>query len=339
MQNQQFLIEELARLNQLRQQQQQDLLQAQQQLQLPQSLTGAAVAAKYPLSSALLGSLASLGGAPAVPPPVPVAPSPQANIAADALLLSQVQQQLQTGGALQQLAALGATPSPAPAMAAAPGVILGNSLSATLMSALTAPPANSMTNEEILSKLAATGLLGTNIPNLLNQAQPAAVAPPPPPAAAPPAAGVSLPSLLTSLAANLDRKREATATPSNAVAPVPPAFKKQKVAPSPSPAASIDVLAAAVELQTRQRSMAIVADRTLGNSFPLPPAATNDNGNTKPRSGIMGMPKLTSFRKAWDSVKTKGMQKEIFLRKLHSGKMVQPRLSSKESGQGNSHTV
>lgn len=335
MQNQQFL-EELQRLNQLRQQQQQDLLQAQ--LQLPQSLTGA-VAAKYPLSSALLGSLASLGGAPAVPV---AAPAPAANITNDALLLSKVQQQLQTGGALQQLAALGATPGPAPAIAPAPGLVLGNTLSATLANALTgstqATNDPAMTNEEILSKLAATGLLGANIPNLLNHTQPAAAPPPPPPQPAPAPAGVSLPSLLSSLAANLDRKREATPTPNIAMAPIPPASKKQKVTPSPSPAASIDVLASAAELQTRQRSMVIVADRTLGNCFPLPPAADKNNSN-KPRSGIMGMPKLTSFRKAWDSVKTKEMRKEIFLRKLHSGKMIQPRLSSKRSGVGNHDSV
>ncbi|CAB9503376.1 expressed unknown protein [Seminavis robusta] len=92
---------------------------------------------------------------------------------------------------------------------------------------------------------------------------------------------------------------------------------------STNPAASaVHVLAsAAAQMERKQAAVPVMSHPPArGNSFPLPPL--QEDSKTKGENATPGMPKLTSFRKAWDNVKSKGMRKEIFLRKLYHCKIV-----------------
>lgn len=305
MQNQ-FLIEELQRLQQQRQQQ--ELLQ---QLQL-----GSLSTAVGPSASSLLGSLSSLGGS-----------GTTATSSVDALLIRELlQQQLRNSTA---------------AAAASPlASLLGHSTAVNLQPA-------SDPGGDLIRALAASGLLG-------NQPAPTVAVNEP---AQTPAANQSnlsavvnvnvnaaLPGLVETLRTNNDRKRPADPVASIqqqqdvVQAPEERNPKKQRTQDtaserdaSPVYAPSVqyihaapgglNALLSAVAAHQKYSDEAEAKSKAAmrGRGFPLPPLDEKDAG--KPCR-----PKLTGFKSAWGKIKSKEMQKEIFLRKLHQGKLVRSSL-------------
>ena len=106
---------------------------------------------------------------------------------------------------------------------------------------------------------------------------------------------------------------------------------KQPQAPVPTNSNMMNaarlLASAATELELKERteaarmiaSLAYPASNTK-DRFPLPPKVA-------PKKARTFAPKMNSYRKAWDDVKSKDMRKEIFLRKLHQGTLFNTKAS------------
>lgn len=284
---------------------QREMLQQQMPASGHLSLGVAALNSKYPLSSAFLGNLQGIGGsnghtAAGVPQSV-TPPPPHANDA----ILRELQQQLREGNPrMDALKALSSLAAPTSHRISSPssGASVGSATSSSL---------NALSREELLRQMVADST-GRRLGNMTYQ-QPMLGA------AKRDAAGARLDGVnVQGVAKKLRMSGEITS------------LQQARNAQALKTNSMLDATSK-LELKERAdvaRMMAALAypASNMKQTFPLPRNAEEESENKPVQKG--GAPKMESFRSAWDNVKSKEMQKEIFLRKLHAGTLFKKKTGS-----------
>jgi hypothetical protein len=271
-------------------------------------MDAASLREKFPLSSALLGSISSLRASGRLP-----ATSAGNSSGADALLLNELQERIRAAGGASSLYGGG------PPGIGFPSVSSSSSAAATaphLSSSVSAPVGNTassfgsslgMTQDELLSR--AAGLLQNN-----NNV-----------------ASGDLSSLLNTLNAESviqNRGSRMAATPAGVTAANSTPIPERKV--SASKPASLKRQNSGNEnreeiISTNKRASNSSSQPLKKRRHATPSRPNNGAGGTFPQMGTNTnhqRPALRSFRKMWDNVKTqdKHFPQELFLRKIHDGR-------------------
>lgn len=327
-----MILEQVRLLEQRRLQQQRELLQ--QQLSAPAPVISgplglAALASKYPLSSALLESFKD-GSPAAAAPTVAASVTPPRTQVSD-VILRELQLKLVQGGSaveedsLQQaiIRLMGGGANAGILDAArlqAASANVGAPSAPSLSSLNFTAPSLPATREELFRQsVANSGSRTASIPSCSLNDLSSILMP-----------NLQQQQLLASLSKGARKRdaahlQEATAATTNegrkcltkklrrsppSIPTEEPIDRKEKLA----------LAAAAVEMNERAEAARMIASLAYPPSntkrkFPLPSEKGDGIAPTAP--------KMNSFRQAWDNVKSKTMRKEIFLRKLHAGSLFQ----------------